>query len=79
MLGSKCRRRSTRVERSVESLDTLSEVWNLTKHRCSVFNQLPELRLERVFGDSSALFESKPDAFITPGTTLGREILPWQQ
>ena len=44
----KCRRRSTLVERSVESPDTLSSDRNLTKQSSSVFNQLPRSRLERV-------------------------------
>src|SRR6266849_9513859 len=54
--GFKCRRRSTRVERSVESPDTLSRDCSLTKQSSSVFNQLPRSRLERVFGRWSALF-----------------------
>src|SRR6267378_2130264 len=54
--GFKCRRRSTLVERSVESPDTLSRDRSLTKRSSSVFNQLPRSRLERVFGRRSALF-----------------------
>src|SRR3989442_4855047 len=54
--GSKCRRRSTLVENSVESPDTLSRDRSLTKQSSSVFNQLPRSRLERVFGRRSALF-----------------------
>jgi hypothetical protein len=52
----KCRRRSTLVERSVESPDTLSRDRRLRKQTSSVFNQLPRSRLERVFGRSTALF-----------------------
>ena len=54
--GSKCRRRSTLVEKSVESPDTLSRDRSLTKQICSVFNQLPRSRLERVFGRRGALY-----------------------
>src|SRR2546426_963620 len=54
--GSKCRRRSTLVENSVESPDTLSRDRSLTKQSSSVFNQLPRSQLERVFGRRSALF-----------------------
>src|SRR2546426_11054033 len=54
--GFKCRRRSTLVERSVESPDTFSRDRSLTKQSSSVFNQLPRSRLEHVFGRRSALF-----------------------
>ena len=54
--GSKCRRRSTLVEKSVESADTLGRDRSLTKQSSCVFNQLPRPRLERVFGRRSALF-----------------------
>src|ERR1700726_3801357 len=50
----KCRRRSTLVERSVESPDTLSRDRQSHTQRFSVFNQLPRSRLERVFGSRVA-------------------------
>ncbi len=52
----KCHGRSTLVEKSVESSDTLTTDRSLTKQSSSVFNQLPRSRLERVFGRQSALF-----------------------
>jgi hypothetical protein len=54
--GFKCRRRSTLVERSVDSSDILSRDHSLTKRRSSIFTQLPWPRLKRVFGRRSALF-----------------------
>lgn len=55
---SKCRRRSTLVERNVESPDTFWRNRNLTKQISSVFNSLARSWLGHVFGSRSAVFPS---------------------
>jgi hypothetical protein len=55
MTGFKCRRRPARVERSVERPDTLSLDRIPANQSSSVFNQLPQSRLERVFGRCTAI------------------------
>jgi hypothetical protein len=62
--GFKCRRRSTLVERGVESPDTLSRDRSPTKQSSSVFNQLPRSQSERVFGRRSALFSGVEEAQV---------------
>ncbi len=53
--GFKCLSRSSLVEKSVESSDTLSMDRSPTMRSSSLFNQLWCSRLERVFGTRSAL------------------------
>jgi hypothetical protein len=55
---SKCPGRSTLVERSVESLDTVSRDCSFRKQSSCFFKQLPQSRLERGFGNRSAVFAS---------------------
>ena len=53
--GSKCRRRSTLVEKTSKFPTLAQRIVIFTTQNSSVFNQLPRSRLVRVFGRRSAL------------------------
>src|SRR5260370_35444225 len=53
--GSKCRRRSTLVEKTSKFPTLAQRIVIFTTQNSSVFNQLPRPQLERVFGRRRAL------------------------
>ena len=61
---SKCRKRPTHVERSVEAPDTLRRDRSFTNHSSFAFNRLPRSQREPTVGSRSAPFsETKGDPF----------------